>query len=315
MDASWRWARRIAEANHWLITDEQARAVGLSPAQVSQRVRSRGWRRLMRGVYLVDGDMYAQVTLGTWARAALLAHGANACLVGPVAATLQAAEGLPADYDVIDLALVGGVPRATRPADVDLGAPLVIVRQWPVAPDEVVEIDGMRMRRLEQTVVDAALLTGRVHGLCVFDWALRTGVVDRAGLDAVVAAAKFRPGIAAVRPMAALADGRAESPLESRVRLACVDGDIAPDELQYPVHDRYGEIRGYGDLAWLHNRQRPLIGEADGREEHTRPRAVLYDRRRGNSFVASACDIVRFTWADALRPAYIRSVVRAALAA
>jgi hypothetical protein len=117
-----------------------------------------------------------------------------------------------------------------------------------------------------------------------------------------------------VREVLPWADERAQTPLETRVRLACIDGAVAPDELQYAVRDKRGRIVGFGDLAWL-KRARPLIGEADGRTPHSAPAALLYDRRRSNEFVLSYCDIVRFTWADALQPIYIQQIVRAALAA
>jgi hypothetical protein len=133
----------------------------------------------------------------------------------------------------------------------------------------------------------------------------------------VVCRARRRPGVVHVREAAAHADRRAESPLESRIRLACIDGLIPPDDLQYPVEDQFGGVIAYGDLVWLKRKRttKPLIGEADGREPHSRPKALLYDRRRQNAVVGRACDVVRFTWGDALKPTYVQYVVRTALAA
>jgi very-short-patch-repair endonuclease len=71
-------------------------------------------------------------------------------------------------------------------------------------------------------------------------------------------------------------------------------------------------VLGYGDMAWTRAR---LIGEADGRTAHDTIRAVYRDRRRANDFRAEGWTIVRFTWADTLRPAYIVSTVRRVLAA
>lgn len=294
-------------------------ACGLTPDDIKRALRAGAIRSIYAGVYLLDPDLVQELTWPQWHRAALLAHGPEALLVGWSAVRAADGEGLPPSDASVDIALPGvgsrhrRAPTCTQPggwAD----APPIVVRQWPVSPEEVEVVNGLRIRRLTHSVVDAALLLDRPHALCLFDWSLRTGVHTAESLADVVAAITRRPGIVHVREMAELADRRSASPLESRVRLACVDGDVRPDELQYPVLNNAGVVMGYGDLAWL-RRRRPLIGEADGHDWHTAVRAVLYDRRRANDFVARSCDIVRFTWADAMRPVYVQQVVRAALAA
>ena len=320
-DPDWQAARKFAESQHWLLSAGQARAIGLTQSQLDAAVRRHGLKRLVNGVYLLDGDMFDEVPEHLWWKAALLAHGPEVCLVGWTGARAIGAQGLPAFDATIDLALVGGGSRHHRPladgADRTSDGREIILRQWPVKADEVEIVDGMRVRRRAQTIIDAALMLDRVHALCLFDWALHTGLMTRDELDALVAAAKRRPGVVHVRSAAELADARAESPLESRVRLSCIDGDLPPDDLQFPVEDNFGRVVAYGDLAWLrrHHTNKPLIAEADGRDPHSRPKPVLYDRRRANTMVGRSCDIVRFTWADALKPAYIQGAVRAALIA
>lgn len=319
-NASWQLARSVAEGQHWLLTAAQARQAGLTPNEIDSARRAGFLMPLTQGVYLLDGDMFDQVPEHLWWRAALLAHGPDALLVGWTGARAIGAQGLPLIDPTVDVALVGGRSRHRRAlADVK---PLrlgdgreIVVRQWPVGAAEVVYVDGMRVRMPTQTVIDAALMLDRVHALCLFDWALHSELLTKPELLALVDAAKRRPGVVHVREASSYADGRAESPLESRVRLACLDGNVAPDELQYPVEDHFGYVIAYGDMAWLRRRQspRPLIAEADGRDPHTRPQAVLYDRRRSNAVVGHSCDIVRFTWEDGRRPVYIQQVVRNAL--
>ena len=320
-DPAWQLARQLAELQHWLLTAAQARSVGLTQTQLDTAVRRRALKRLVTGVYLLDGDMFANVPEHLWWRAALLAHGPNTCLASWTGARAIGAEGLPSADPTIDLAVIGGGSRHRRTlaavSDRTADGREIIVRQWPVKAAEIEVVNGMRVRRKAQTVVDAALQLDRVHALCLFDWALRTGVMSREELDQLVCLAKRRPGVVHVRTAAELADPRAESPLESRVRLACIDGGTPPDELQYPVEDTFGEVVAYGDLAWLRrpHTSKPLLAEADGREFHSQPRAVLYDGRRANTLVGRSCDIVRFTWSDSLKPVYIQQAVRAALAA
>ena len=316
---AWHEARTIAATQHWLLTAEQAKAVGLTRSQIDSAVRRGTALALVAGVYLLDGDLFTDIPEHLWWRAALHAHGPSACLVDWTGARAIGAQGLPMRDPTIDVALIGGGSRHHRAFD-----PLrmsdgreIIVRQLPITAAEIAVVDGMRVREPRQTIVDAALMLDTVHALCLFDWALHVELMDQSQLTNLVANAKRRPGVVHVRKAAMHADGRAQSPLESRCRLACIDGDVAPDELQYPVANNWGVVVAYGDLAWLKRKRtpKPLIAEADGTEPHSRPKPLLYDRRRQNDVVLQECDVVRFTWADALRPAYVQGVVRAALAA
>ncbi|HEX7744900.1 MAG TPA: DUF559 domain-containing protein [Micromonosporaceae bacterium] len=96
------------------------------------------------------------------------------------------------------------------------------------------------------------------------------------------------------------------------MRLRCVDGKVAPDVLQHEVRDRDGYLLGVADLAWLRAR---VLAEADGRGPHGTPEAVLADRRRQNLLVNAGWTVLRFTWADTLRPDYIPYTVSGAIAA
>lgn len=58
-----------------------------------------------------------------------------------------------------------------------------------------------------------------------------------------------------------------------------------------------------------------MIAEADGRGPHGTPEAIFADRRRQNRLVNAGWTILRFTWADTLRPDYIPWTVRQAIAA
>lgn len=317
MDEAWAQARSLAQRQRWLLTAEQARAAGLTRHQVDTQVETGRWVALRRGVYLLDADMYDAVPEDLWWRAALLEHGPDACLVGCTGARAHGAQGLPSANAEVNVAVVGGISRPPRTIEMPgkpVDGPLVVIRQWPVRCDEVVIVDGLRVRAADLCLVDAALQLDRAHALCLFDWGLHAGVLTQESLGALISRAAHRPGIRHTREAAGFADGRAQSPLESRVRLACIDGAVAPDDLQYEVRDKWERVVAVGDLAWWRKRHRPLIAEADGKV-HALPAAVYHDRRRGNALTVQSCDVVRFTWADALRPIHVQQVVRAALAA
>jgi len=312
-------ARALAERQHWLISAERLRALGVGRNAVERCLRKGEWRSLLHGVYLVDADMYDEMPASMIWRAALMKHGPDSMLVGRTGARALGIQGLPPLDDVVEVALLDGVSRARQASDVpgdhrDEG-PVVVVRQFPVPRDQVVIVDGMRVRRAPETVVDAALQLDRVHALCVIDSSLHLKLLTTDEFERAVAAATRRRGCLMLREVAARADGRAESPLETRIRLACIDGGLPPDDLQYEVEAEPGVTVAVGDLAWYRRRRRPLLGECDGVEPHSRPKPVFRDRRRGNSLTGLACDTVRFVWEDALRPAYVQYVVRNALAA
>jgi very-short-patch-repair endonuclease len=151
----------------------------------------------------------------------------------------------------------------------------------------------------------------RYTAVSVMDSALNRGLIAEADLPRVSRLITGRRGAVNARPWLAEADPRAESPLETRVRLRCVDGKVAPDILQHKVYNRRGDLLGIGDLAWLQAR---VLAEADGAEVHSQPRAVFRDRRRQNELANAGWTIVRFTWQDTLKPGYIAHVVRNALA-
>jgi hypothetical protein len=314
---AWARARAIAERQQWLVTATQLRALNLTRSEIDGWLRSGGGLAVLRGVYLFDADMYDGLPESAWWRAALLKHGPAAALVGRTGARALGVQGLPAN-DVLEVGVVGGLSRTTSRAESPGGegcGPVVVVRQLPLLEADVITVNGLRVRQPAKTVVDAAIQLDRVHALCVLDSALYLDVVARDELLAAVEDAAHRRGCRLLRTLANLADGRSQSPLESRVRLACIDGDLAPDDLQYEVKVPPGIVVAIGDLAWFRRRRRPLLAEADGESVHGLPRAVFRDRRRGNALVGRACDTVRFVWADALRPAYVQSVVREAMTA
>ena len=315
---AWAKARAIAERQEWLVTAAQLRALNLSRTEVDVWLRSGGGLAVLRGVYLFDADMYDDLPATAWWRAALLKHGPTAMLVGRTGARALGVEGLPSYDDVLEVGLVGGISRAHATAESPGGegcGPRVVVRQLLIAESDVSVVGGLRVRNAAATVVDAALQLDRVHMLCVIDSALYREVVTGEELGAAVAAATRRRGCRLLRDMAQLADSRAESPLESRVRLACIDGGLMPDDLQYEVKTSTGIVVAVGDLAWFKRRRRPLLAEADGESVHGLPQPVFRDRRRGNSLAGHACDTIRFVWSDALKPPYVQHVVREALAA
>ncbi|MFF0149703.1 hypothetical protein [Micromonospora sp. NPDC005203] len=181
-----------------------------------------------------------------------------------------------------------------------------------VSLDDVAEIAGVRATSPLRTVADVLLRVDRYPAVSVLDSALSRGRVNPAQLAVIPSLIRGRRGAVAARACLAEADGRAQSPLETRSRLRCVDGRVPPDTLQLQVRDDDGYLLGIGDLGWRSPR---VIAEADGRDAHATPEALFADRRRQNRLINAGWTILRFTWRDTLHPDYIPHTVREAIAA
>jgi hypothetical protein len=143
------------------------------------------------------------------------------------------------------------------------GAPLELVGERPVTAPA-------------WTAVEVARSLRRPRALATLDAALRSDTCERAGMWRAAVAQAGRRGIVAVRELLVLADGRAESPMESEARLAMIDGGLPIPELQYEIVDGNGKLRRL-DFAWPEKR---LAVEYDGLDWHGSPDAMRRDRER-----------------------------------
>jgi len=126
------------------------------------------------------------------------------------------------------------------------------------------------------TAVEVARSLRRPRALATLDAALRSGTCQRVGLRRAAAQQAGRRGIVAVRDLIPLADGMAESAMESEARLAMLDGGLPRPVLQYEIIDGNGELRRV-DFAWPEER---VAAEYDGIDWHSGPEAMRRDRRR-----------------------------------
>jgi hypothetical protein len=109
-----------------------------------------------------------------------------------------------------------------------------------------------------------------------------------------------------------LADARAGSPMETRLRLVLVLRGLPVPEAQYPVQDERRRRAVWLDLAYPDHR----IGIEYEGEEHTRPERVLRDVGRYTGLVDRGWRIYRFTKYEVYgEPDEIAAKIRRALGA
>ncbi|MDO3703939.1 type IV toxin-antitoxin system AbiEi family antitoxin domain-containing protein [Micromonospora sp. C28SCA-DRY-2] len=297
---------RIAGGQDGLVTRAQATRIGFTRHEIDNLVTFGRWRRLARAVYLASRATAEEPSRRCLIRAALLSLGPKAHAVLGTAAELHGIAGLPRS-DEIHVALPGVAAKLARAQE-----PGLVVHQLEHPAASIVSLGGLAATDPLTTVTEVILRVGRYPAVCVLDSALNRGLIDGDDLLAIPRLIRGRRGAVAARGYLAEADGRAQSPLETRTRLRCVDGKVPPDALQLEVRDDDGYLLGIGDLGW---RGPKVIAEADGRGPHGTPEAAYADRRRQNRLVNAGWTILRFTWPDTLDPHYIPQTIRQAVAA
>ncbi|MEU5903652.1 type IV toxin-antitoxin system AbiEi family antitoxin domain-containing protein [Micromonospora sp. NPDC047467] len=298
--------RDAAARQDGMITLAQALRAGLTRDQVRQLHRSGSWQRILRGCFVPGVELSDSAMRRARIRAALVSLGPSAFAVLDTALELHGIAGLRRTL-LVHVSVPVDHPRPQRAL-----APWLIVHQVTVRPGDVAEVVGVRATSPLRTVSDVILRVDRYPAVSVLDSALNQDHLTPEQLTLMPGLIRGRRGAVAARSHLAEADGRAQSPLETRTRLRCVDGRVPPDALQLEVRDDDGYLLGVGDLGWRGPR---VIAEADGRDVHGTPEAVYTDRRRQNRLVNAGWTILRFTWQDTLNPDYIPHTVRQAIAA
>ncbi|WP_242676947.1 type IV toxin-antitoxin system AbiEi family antitoxin domain-containing protein [Streptomonospora litoralis] len=296
-------ARRAAGAQYGVLTLAQARRCGMAEGEVRHLVRRGAWVRVHQGVFRIREleDRSERGRLLSAVMAAQSALGPAAFASAETAARLWGLHGLPMWDGTVHMTL----PATGTPYRI----PGVRLYTWATEPKETVSRGRIRATRPGRTLRDVVLRVDRYTAVCLLDSALNQGLVRSGELSGLATANRARSGCRRSRPWWGLADGRAQSPLETRIRLVCADGGVPPDDLQHPFHDARGRLLAVGDLWWSDRR---LLVEADGRAPHELPESLLRDRRRQNALELARPDvrIIRFTWADLACPNYILETVR-----
>lgn len=253
-----------------VFTRAALRATGMSDSRLRTAVRSGAVVRVGHDRYVEPGSVCPR-------EAVLAAQGTGVALGGPSAARMH---GLPAADERIHVVVRnGGGQRLHQPG--------VVVRQtrdW-----EAENIAGVTVTPLARTLVDVARELPLQESVPILDAGLRAGVQST---DLVAGLVGRSPGNARARRAIGLADKRAESPLESLLRLALVLGELPPDDLQHHVREE-GRAVARVDL-WYPG----LVVEADGFDFHRNRADYRADRRKGQAYARLGLLLLRFSWED-----------------
>lgn len=283
----------LARGQSGLVSVDQAEAFGLADASRRRLMASGRWTRVATNVFdtgQVDPRLHPLDTARLRAPWLGLLSVRGSAAVGLGALAMLGAQGLPRQIPA-EVAL----PRARHGRNRDG----IRVRQYNFAMHTRV-VGNRRVAAPEWALAQALPDLDRFQAVAVMDSMLHRGILDTDELARAHDHARGHPGIATRHDWFDQADGRAESPPESRARLMADDAGITPDDLQRDLFDDSGAFLGRGDLLWYLGDGRWLVVEVDGAEFHTGDQALRRDTIRQNGLIASGTTILRF-YPDALR--------------
>jgi G:T-mismatch repair DNA endonuclease (very short patch repair protein) len=252
------------------------------------QLRSAAWRRLRR-------DVYADATLPV----THLLHASGVGLVAPREAVFG---GLTAvmlwggkEFVTADEPVEVVVPPGVRWAP----SPGVTVRTASLGAADAARRPGWLPRTgRTRTAVDL-IRRGRVDdGVVLLDRLVHAGVVPFFDVCEAVGELPRCRGSRLAREIAGLADGLAESPPETRLRLLMLRAGLPRPVAQFRVFDDDGLI-GRLDFAFP---ERKIAIEYDG-AWHGEPGQLSRDRRRLNRLAAAGWRVVFVTAEDLRNPA------------
>lgn len=181
----------------------------------------------------------------------------------------------------------------------------------PVDESLVHVVGGVRVVRPAKAALQVASRSGVESGLVSADAALHRGAATPADLAEALRAGGYGHGAPLARLVVQLADGRIESPGESRLRwLMRALGflDAVPQAL---LVDDVGEVVARVDF--LFEAQRVVV-EFDGRVKYERSEDLWNEKQREDRIRHLGYVVVRVTWADLAKPQRVRALLLQAFA-
>jgi predicted transcriptional regulator of viral defense system len=295
----------VASGRLGVFTSQEALRFGYRVEDIRAELRTRRWTRLRKGVYigtdrLMSADPRERHLIDCVAVLLSLDP-------GPVLSHASAAR-------LHELILPRRHPPEVRVTAVDQWrrGRGYRVAQAAMTVDETESWLEFAVMSVPRTLVDCTREWSQTDGVVAIDAALHEKKVSRAELVRAVLGGTHRVGIAQAARALGLSDGRAESPLETRGRLALLAAGLPRPELQVEIHDPGGFI-GRVD-AWYEDAAVAI--EFDGQVKYTDPRyasspgKVLWDeKRREDRMRAVGIRVVRVVNED-LGPPWPRMAAR-----
>jgi hypothetical protein len=287
--------RARAERRFGLFTTAEAIAAGYGHSEIRSLCGTGRWFQIRRGVLISASDLAAAdqrghrhdvdclaVLMSLGRGTAFVSHGSAGRLWG-----LPVPQGLEPTIRLTD------TEQWRRGTDWRMvRAPLLPAQRWRKGP--------LRLTSAARTLVDCAREWPLPAAVVAMDAGLLAKRTTPEELRSVAAGVHHWPGATRARRAAALADGRAESPLETRTRLRIVGAGLPTPALQVEIRAAGGLI-GVVD-GWFEEAAVAL--ECDGRVKYADPwrgrtaERVLWEEKREDELRALDIRFVRIVDPD-----------------
>ena len=265
-------------------TTADAIASGITPTQL----QSRNFRQVFRGVWV---PQELEDTRDLRLASARLVIPPRGRLCGLTAAWVRGADVRRQDDLDVHVGFARGERIRSRPG--------IVVCQETLDDDDIVVVDGIRLTSPVRTAFDCLRWLRRPEGIVVADSLTHLGLLDVEELRSYFASKKRLRNLRIGERMVDLIEPLTESPMETRTRIALIDGGVPRPQPQYEVHRADGRLAGRLDFAYP---EAKLGVEYDGadhwkqRREDDRRRAAI--RACGwEVLVYSADDVFKTPWA------------------
>lgn len=284
---------RLAARQHGVVARRQLLAAGVGPGAIRHRLSTGRLHKLWRGVYAVGQPRLS--SRGTW-MAAVLAAGPGAVLSHWAAAALW---GLVEPGGGPVHVTVGRRGTAERRATGERRGTgprgrLITHSTRRLSLEDITIRHGIPCTTVERTLLDLAAVASPAALERVLEQAFILRLLHRPRLEAMLAAASRRRGVAALRRLLAQLHPAlpfTRSELERRfVKLTAAAG-LPELRVNQPLQ---------GHLVDFHWPSQRLVVETDGAETHDTPQGFHRDRRRDLDLELAGWHVVRLTWAQVL---------------
>jgi hypothetical protein len=169
------------------------------------------------------------------------------------------------------------------------------VRRAVLAREEILTQRGVPTTSALRSAADLGGRNPLTEGVVAADMFLNARLVSIAQLRTYVSEHPGSNGIARLRRVVDLAEPKAESAMETRLRMLLVLAGLPRPEVQVSLHDDQGNFLGRPDLLY---RDRRLAIEFDGGNHRDR---MVDDNRRQNRIIGAGYRLLRFTAAEVYR--------------
>lgn len=268
---------------------EEARRAGLA----RWHLEGKSWRRVGRGAYVWAGlreDAMHRIQTA----ACLLPAGA--VFSGQTAAWLH---GLQRDLcDPLEVTVPPGTGVSHRAG--------LRIRRVALQPSDTTRVRSAPATSAVRTLVDMSRRLSLIEAVVFIDGALYNRKARIGQLESWLGSNAGAHGVRRLREALPFVDPKAESPMESRLRMILVLGGLPRPRAQVSIHDPQGGFVGRLDLYY---EQQRLGIEYDGASHRD---SLAADNQRQNRLLSAGIRLLRFTASDVLgNPESVVQQVRA----